>query len=463
MPEFHPAAHRRIGHAALGLTVVACALALHFGTVPRAGIELALDLIALASFGTVFLIERRTPFLRLRVVWAAAAVLLVTAVLLPPQGSRDIWSYAAYGRMATTHHVNPYVHRPSEFPTDPAVQRMAPGWRHTRTVYGPVFTGLSAAGMAAAGRAALPERLFFQGMAALAVVAAMALLARSGAGPAAVAWVGINPAVIAVVGGGHNDVLLGAAVLAGVIAAQRKRAALAGAFLAIGVLVKVSGLLPLVAVLAWLALRRGWRPAFIAAATSAALIGGGYLLVGGPAALQPLTGAASYRSRASFWDQPAAWVGRHLLGWGPVHPGAVTTAAGLAVLSAAAIVVAARLRDADPAVLAGGAALVYLLGAAYVLPWYAGWALPVLALAWRSRLAVVAMLQAGALLVVYADGPGVEPDLLHAVMRNVGTVLLPVAELLTLLALVAVSGWRVSSMVRGTVRRSHAPAPAPVG
>jgi alpha-1,6-mannosyltransferase len=431
-----------VGLTAVGLTVATSILALHFGTVAEAGTELALEVAALAGFAVVFLVERKAPFLSVRLVWMAAAVALTAAVALPPQGSKDVWSYAAYGRMVSQHDANPYVQRPADYPSDPAVRRMASGWRHSRTVYGPAFTGVSAAGMAAAGGSPLRERLFFQGLAALAVVGALALLQRSQAGPGAMAWVAINPALIAVVGGGHNDVLVGTAVLAGVLAVRRDRALLAGVLLGLAVLVKVSGVLPLVAVVAWAAARRGWRPAARTAVPAAAIVVAGYLLAGGATALRPVQAAAAYRSRASLWDQPAAWVAHHL-GAAPLRNHSLTAAAGFAVAVAVVVFVASRLGDADPAVIAGGAALLYLLGAAYVLPWYAGWALPVLALAWRSRVALVAMVQAGVLLVVYIDHPGVDPDVLHGMMRAIGTVVVPVGELAALLGVVGVSVWRL--------------------
>src|SRR5881296_2827414 len=100
-----------MGRFAVGVTVVATATALHFGRVADAGTQLALDMVALATFAAVFLIERRAPFLTLRIVWGSAALLLVVAVALPPQGSKDVWSYAAYGRMVAQHDVSPYVHR----------------------------------------------------------------------------------------------------------------------------------------------------------------------------------------------------------------------------------------------------------------------------------------------------------------------------------------------------------------
>jgi alpha-1,6-mannosyltransferase len=431
----------------LAVTVVATSVALHFGTVAHAGTELAVEIVALAGFGVIFLIERRTPFLTFRLVWAGAVALIAVAVILPPQGSRDIWSYASYGRMVAVHKVNPYVHRPSEYPTDPAVKRMSPGWRHARSVYGPGFTGVSAAAMGVAGPSALPERLFFQLLAAGALVGALVLLQWSRAGPAALAVIGLNPAVIEIVGGGHNDLLVGAAILAGVVAVRRNRPATAGVLLALGVLVKASGLVPLIAVVAWMAARHGWRPAARAALAGGAVVATGYALVGGTTALDPLKAAATYRSRASLWDQPASWVARHL-GMAPLRATGLTTAAGLAVAAIVVVFVAARLRDADPAVIAGGAALVYLLGAAYVLPWYAGWALPVLAMAWRSRLAMVAMIQASVLLLVYIDRPGLAPDVLHHTLRAIGTIVVPVGELLGLVALIGVSVWRLRAVLR---------------
>jgi hypothetical protein len=238
-------------------------------------------------------------------------------------------------------------------------------------------------------------------------------------------------------------VLLGAAILAAVVAVARGRPSLAGVLLGLGALVKISGLLPLVAVVAWVLLRRGWRQAARAAIAGGGVIASGYALVGAKSALRPLQGAASYRSRASFWTYPVSWSVRHLLGWSPAQTRALTTYAGVAVVVAAIVVVASRVHDADPAVVAGAAAVVYLLGAAYVLPWYTAWALPVLALAWRSRLALIAAIQAGVLLVVYVDNPGLDPDVLHGVLKGIGTMIVPVTELAVLLILVAVSAWRL--------------------
>ena len=61
-------------------------------------------------------------------------------------------------------------------------------------------------------------------------------------------------------------------------------------------------------------------------------------------------------------------------------------------------------RPTRAAVVIGATTLLFLLGGSYVLPWYSAWALPLLALAWRSRVATVAAVQAAACAVAYAPG-----------------------------------------------------------
>ncbi|HEX6858289.1 MAG TPA: polyprenol phosphomannose-dependent alpha 1,6 mannosyltransferase MptB [Streptosporangiaceae bacterium] len=70
-----------------------------------------------------------------------AAVLLA---LVPPFGSADHLSYAAYGRMVTTGH-NPYTTTPAALARlgDP-VARAVQDWRHSPSVYGSLATGLQA-------------------------------------------------------------------------------------------------------------------------------------------------------------------------------------------------------------------------------------------------------------------------------------------------------------------------------
>jgi hypothetical protein len=127
------------------------------------------------------------------------------------------------------------------------------------------------------------------------------------------------------------------------------------------------------------------------------------------------------------------------------------------VVVAALVVIAGGVRDRHAVVAAGGAAVVYLLAAPYVLPWYAGWAIPVLALAWRSRLAALALVDAGLLLLVHIDRPGLHPGWLHHVLQFMASRAVPGFELVAVAALFALSARRALSALHsvGSARAAH--------
>ena len=151
--------------------------------------------------------------------------------------------------------------------------------------------------------------------------------------------------------------------------------------------------------------------------------------------------AADSLSRASLWQGPGRWIAHGL--FGAASPATLAVAATALVAVVALVVIAGRLTDLSPATAAGGSALVYLLAAAYVLPWYAGWTIPVLALAWRSRLTMLALAQAAILLVVYVNRPGLDPDSLHHALALTAGRAVPLLELVAVAALVVVSVRRV--------------------
>ena len=110
----HPSAYLVVALAAAALAIGTAGLALSMhaarrGWAPSPG--------ALAAAGIV-----------------AAAVL----VLLPPFGSADHLSYAAYGRMLVTGH-DPYATGPNVLGHDP-IFRAVEDWRTTPSVYGPLAT-----------------------------------------------------------------------------------------------------------------------------------------------------------------------------------------------------------------------------------------------------------------------------------------------------------------------------------
>src|SRR5579859_990882 len=77
-------------------------------------------------------------------MWLAlggAAVMGLTLALLPSLPSDDVFSYILYGRISALHHANPLIATPSDFPRDPFLSLVY--WQTTRSVYGPVWLGLS--------------------------------------------------------------------------------------------------------------------------------------------------------------------------------------------------------------------------------------------------------------------------------------------------------------------------------
>ena len=175
----------------------------------------------------------------------------------------------------------------------------------TRSLYGPGFIALAAAGTAVTGDSALAVRLFFQGLAAAAVLIALLLVDRRTKDPTGWLLVGVNPmVVVGVVNGGHNDALVALALLGGVLLAVVRRPLLAGVAVALGVSVKIVILLPLAALLVWLWRRQGLRAALVTGGVAVGMVAGAYLLAGGRTAIEPLGRAEHQVSRSSIWNAP---------------------------------------------------------------------------------------------------------------------------------------------------------------
>jgi len=433
---------RLAGIVAVWLAILLSALAIPFANGANVGVFLGLFLSALAAHAVMLRIHARRPFLNRRWIMTGVAVLLAVAVAAPPEGSRDLWSYAMYGHIVAHYHRNPYQNQPENFASDPILNRVDPHWRETKSVYGPVFIGLAAAGSALAGRPAGNNRLVFQTMAALALLLCLFLLYKSGADAGTLAFLGLNPVVIvSIVNGGHNDLLVGAALLGGVLAVRNKRPILAGAVVGLGSLVKIVGILALPAVFIWLWRRQGRRAAIKGGAAGIITIAAGYLAAGGAVALSPLAKMTDQFTRASIWRALRPFVAG-------AHP--VILPASLVLVLLISYFKGRAHEDALP-ILVTASVLVYLLAAPYVLPWYSGWALPVAALAWKSRTAWVAVLQSAGLLLVSIDRPALPQYWVHSVLQGASTVALPLFEAAALAAL-------LFSVVRAR-RLSHARIP----
>jgi hypothetical protein len=352
----------------------------------RIGVSLGLVLVPVFAWASVANDEHAGQRASAGLIVALIAVVLAFAIVLPPRGSRDVWSYVMYGRILEHYGVSPYSHVPRDFPHDPFFHLV--GWRDTPSVYGPVFVGIAAIGSRIAGTSALAARLFYQALSAGAVVVALALIWRRTRSPAALALLGLNPLIVlSVVSGAHNDSLVGLGILAAVLFVEDGGLRAAGLVLAAAALIKITALLALPALVVFFASKHGRRAASSLAATTLVTVGLGYALAG-RAAIRALGVTHGMMTRETVWRIPRALFdaspGAPRYGLSAVDWMSAFTIAGGGVIAALAVTIAWQRRHAvhvADAVTLGLAA--YLVAATYVLPWYAAWALPAAALSAR--------------------------------------------------------------------------------
>lgn len=174
----------------------------------------------------------------------AGAVGLAGALWLAyPILAADVFDYLMIGRLIERYHQNPYVHIALEHPEDPYFPPV--GWPDLRSVYGPLFNGLMALVVMAAGDNVFAALLIFKAM----IVATHGVntwvvyrLAReTGAGRpgfAALAY-GWSPLAVIHFGvDGHNDALMILPVGLALLAAVRERHELALPLVTAAALVK---------------------------------------------------------------------------------------------------------------------------------------------------------------------------------------------------------------------------------
>lgn len=159
--------------------------------------------------------------LNLRTVLLLGVAFQIVAILLPLMLSRDVYSYAMYGRIVSVHHANPYVATPVDFPSDVIYNLVSRMWKDTPAVYGPFFTLIAAAVTKLAKTPASMIAAFkiISGACAVGTLFLIAYLAkrlRPERAAFAVAMFGWNPIVIAhSVGGAHNDLIVAFTLTAG--------------------------------------------------------------------------------------------------------------------------------------------------------------------------------------------------------------------------------------------------------
>lgn len=375
--------------------------------------------IAVSGFALLLHVLHHGGVVPRRLVLGAGTVLTALCVALPPASSKDVASYAFYGRVVTEYGENPYVSVPDDHPDDPWYPDVSERWRRTPSVYGPAFNALSAAITGAAGDNRTLVRLLFQGSAGLALMAAAVAIARLTGDAAATAFVALNPVLLAsVVNGAHNDALVGAALLGACIAAGRRWWIAVGALAALAAGIKVTAILALPALAVWAWHRHGRRAATAVGATAGALLVAAHLAVGPVAVATALVGAGDQHSRSSVW--------RIAFAAGPDRLVGLVAIAGSVALGA--LLVRRHLADDTPEVVVAAALVGYLLLGSYVLPWYHAWVLLPAAAAWRSPPALGSAAASAVLLLGYTWQPP-DDDPVSVVLREISHWAAPAAAL----------------------------------
>ncbi|MEW9267654.1 hypothetical protein AB1207_23175 [Kineococcus endophyticus] len=325
--------------------------------------------------GGVLAVSRGWRPRRFLVLAGVGALLLV---LVPPVGSADHLSYAAYGRIAALGG-DPYSQPPDTFAggTDPVASAVRDPWRSTTSVYGPVGGLLMALCSVVGGDSVRTTVWAWQVLLllawALVAVVGHRVLRDVGDEGRERAWFAVlfaaNPLLLTVgLGGAHADVLAGAAAVLALVLAARSPV-LAGVALAVAVGTKLPyGVVAVGIVVAALSVRPAARRPTV-----------GWLLRGVLAALVVLVPAHLWagvhvydqtRTASRFVSLATVW--RPLVEAGLPRvlllPGTALVVLVVAVLWWPVLVRGGELQRA-----AGASAVVaagYLLGAAYELPWY---------------------------------------------------------------------------------------------
>ena len=378
---------------------------------------MVVGLLATASAAAGFLLVVREAWngrLSMRTVIILTLVYLGVVLTLPLLFSRDVYSYAYYGRAWSTYRANPYVFTPRDFPLNSLWTLTWPGWRGTPSVYGPLFTWLSV-WLTSVARSISSEITGFQLVAAGAAVATVTIVARlvrrirPERAVFAAAVIGLNPVVIFhVIGGGHNDMLVALFVAASMALLFARRELLSAICLGLGMSIKASAFVPLllliVAVVAAAEPERRRRVALIYGGVA----GGVWLALALPflQTQNPTLGLLEVAGHDS-WMAPGQLLVRlfsgvgGLIGGDPYREPAATIGRLLLFgLSAVGVAMIARRIWREPSARAphaltaawAWALLVVILPSPVLFTWYLVWILP---LAWAlprvARRAVVVL------------------------------------------------------------------------
>jgi hypothetical protein len=454
-------------------------LAAHPSPYLVAGLSGAAILTAVTGLAFLLYANGRGWSVAPRLVLLAGLTGALLLAFLPPFGSSDHLSYAAYGRMAVTGH-HPFTTTPAMLARlgDP-VARAVQDWRTSPSVYGSLAVGIQAFA-AWIGGTSVRLIVFVLSLVNVAAFAATGLilhwLARGDANRqlrAALLWTA-NPLLLMVlVAGEHVDsqaIVLGVAAVA--IAARKSGgdgagivrpgliAAAAGGLIGLGFAIKVTTALvgaglALGILLAWRNGRDGswpswrpsswwrpswWRPAVLLSGLAAgfAVVAGAALVPWGTAVFGPALRGGSYTSIGSPWRAVRSGL-RLLIGEQSAED---VVKIGALVLAVVLLVLLTRyIADWPGQLLAAGAfafVFAWLLAWPYVLPWYDGLGWAFLAMLPATRFDWLMLARTAALAIGYLPARGIPlPDGLAWLETVVRTAITPAAlAVIVILAIV---------------------------
>ncbi len=311
-------------------------LPLHLSSRSAEAATVAAIILGALGVGCGLVAVRRGARPPARLLLAAGLTAIAVFTVLPPAGSSDSLSYAAYGRIAVIGR-SPYLMTPAQLRAsgDAIGRQTTRNWQDSPSLYGPLATGTEWVA-AKLGGTSIDLIIFWLkvwlALAFGAVAVALDRLLR--AEPAARArahllWT-LNPLMLwAVMAGAHVDGLAAGLGFLGLIVARQQlktlRALAAGLLIGLAAAVKLPFALFGIG-FAWAARRS--VPALVAAAAGAGLVLVVGYLITGPAALSDLRADGSRVALDSLW--------RVFYGFGS-RPGWVIPAAALAWVLLAAL------------------------------------------------------------------------------------------------------------------------------
>jgi len=377
---------------------------LGLSSIPGNPIVVVGALVSLFAVGG-FLVLLRAAF-RGRVGLGPVAALVIAGhalvLQLPLLFSRDVYSYAFYGRILGVYGGNPYVQTPLDHSTDGLWNFVGSIWVDTPAVYGPAWSSLSgwlSTVFPARPAAQVDAYRMLAMIASLATCAVIVWTVRrlwpERTAFALVAF-GANPVVIFhSVASGHNDLLVALAIAGAFALVVSHREMPAIAVLTLGALVKVTAGLPLLLLIVWCIARRDpqqrWRTGLshvgLAAVITLVFAVPFFQLSDPTLGMLELAGHEGWFAPAAVGARMLDVVTFHTLGWSVRVVASVVMLLAIWRLSRAVwrrttgsdVAGAPRMSPREQAATWGWALMLLMLLGPVLLPWYVVWVLP---LAW---------------------------------------------------------------------------------